>query len=339
MRKILVTGGAGYIGSHTCVELLEAGHEIIIYDNFSNSSPLAIKRIEEITGKAINFVSGDILDQKTLEQTIHLYNCDTVIHFAGLKSVGESTSDPISYYENNVAGTLSLLKAMKSLNVKNIVFSSSATVYGQPQFLPLTETHPLSTTNPYGNSKLVIENILRDVFASSPDWSITILRYFNPAGAHSSGLIGEDPLDTPNNLMPYVAQVAIGKLKELTVFGNDYDTPDGTGVRDYIHVTDLARGHLKAIEQIGESQCLEINLGTGVGYSVIDIVNAFKKASNKEVPFKFAPRRKGDVATCFANPNYAKQTLGWEATLGIDDMCKDHWKWQETNPNGYNPAE
>lgn len=335
MKRILVTGGAGYIGSHTCVELVNAGHEVFIYDNFSNSSPIAIERVEKITGKSIKYVQGDILDQPLLEKTIKANNCDTVIHFAGLKSVGESVQQPIAYYENNVVGTLTLLKAMGNCNINEIVFSSSATVYGDPKFLPLTEDHPLSTTNPYGNSKLIIEDILRDIYTSSPDWSITILRYFNPVGAHSSGLIGEDPMGTPNNLMPYVAQVAIGRLAELTVFGNDYETADGTGVRDYIHVTDLAKGHLKAIEQIGSPQCSEINLGTGIGYSVIDVINAFKLASNRDIPFRFAARRKGDIATCFADPKLAKEILGWEAELGIKEMCNDHWKWQHKNPEGY----
>ncbi|MNQ52499.1 UDP-glucose 4-epimerase [compost metagenome] len=338
MKRILVTGGAGYIGSHTCVELINAGHEVLIYDNFSNSSPTAINRIQQITGKPVKYTQGDILDQKLLEETIRTNECNMVIHFAGLKSVGESVQQPITYYENNVVGTLTLLKSMMSCNIHNLVFSSSATVYGIPEFLPLTEEHPLSTTNPYGRSKLIVEDILRDFYNTSPDWSITILRYFNPVGAHSSGLIGEDPKGTPNNLMPYVAQVAIGKLKELTVFGNDYETADGTGVRDYIHVTDLAQGHLKAIEQIGAPQCLEINLGTGIGYSVIDVINAFKRASNKEIPFRFAPRRKGDVATCFADPKFAKDTLGWEAKLGMEEMCNDHWLWQNNNPQGYNLA-
>ncbi|OXR33486.1 UDP-glucose 4-epimerase GalE [Pseudomonas umsongensis] len=335
MKRILVTGGAGYIGSHTCVELMNAGHEVFIYDNFSNSSPIAIERVEKITGKAIRFIQGDILDQYLLENTIKASNCDTVIHFAGLKSVGESVKQPINYYENNVVGTLTLLKAMTNCNINKLVFSSSATVYGNPKFLPLTEDHPLSATNPYGNSKLIIEDILRDIHISSPDWSITILRYFNPVGAHSSGLIGEDPRGIPNNLMPYVAQVAIGRLAELTVFGNDYDTADGTGVRDYIHVSDLAKGHLKAIEQIGMPQCSEINLGTGVGYSVIDVINAFKRASNRDIPFRFAERRNGDIATCFADPKLAKEILGWEAELGIKEMCNDHWAWQHKNPEGY----
>jgi len=335
MRKILVTGGAGYIGSHTCVELLNSGHEVVIFDNFCNSSPIAIERITEITKKPVTHVYGSILDQQAIEEALTKHQCDTVIHFAGLKSVGESTQDPLSYYENNVAGTVKLLQAMAKCNVKNLVFSSSATVYGQPEFLPLTEDHPLSTTNPYGSSKLIIEDILRDLYASDRSWSITILRYFNPVGAHSSGRIGEDPQGTPNNLMPYVAQVAVGKLTELTVFGNDYETKDGTGVRDYIHVVDLALGHLRSIEQIGASQCLAINLGTGVGYSVLEIVEAFKAASNKDVPYKFAPRRAGDVASCFANPKLAKDILGWEAKLGIERMCQDHWNWQYSNPMGY----
>lgn len=335
MRKILVTGGAGYIGSHTCVELLNSGYEVIIFDNFCNSSPVAVERITEITKKSVTHVYGNILDQQAIEEALIKYNCDTVIHFAGLKSVGESTRDPLAYYENNVVGTTKLLQAMSKCNVKNLVFSSSATVYGQPQFLPLNEDHPLSTTNPYGTSKLIIEGILRDLYASDKSWSITMLRYFNPVGAHSSGRIGEDPQGTPNNLMPYIAQVAVGKLEKLTVFGDDYDTKDGTGVRDYIHVTDLALGHLKSVEQIGSSQCLAINLGTGVGYSVLEVVEAFKAASSREIPYQFSPRRAGDVASCFADPKLAKDILGWEANLGIQQMCQDHWNWQYSNPNGY----
>ncbi|ENY74056.1 UDP-glucose 4-epimerase [Pseudomonas putida TRO1] len=336
MKKILVTGGAGYIGSHTCVELMSLGHEVVIFDNFSNSSPVALERIAEITKKPVKHVFGNILDQDAIEKALIENKCDMVIHFAGLKSVGESTREPLSYYENNVAGTLKLLQAMKNCNVKNLVFSSSATVYGQPQYLPLTENHPLSTTNPYGSSKLIIEEMLRDLYTSDKNWSITILRYFNPVGAHSSGRIGEDPHGTPNNLMPYVAQVAIGKLEKLTVFGDDYDTHDGTGVRDYIHVVDLALGHVKAIEQLGESQCLAINLGTGIGYSVLEVVNAFQASSNREVPYQLAPRRQGDVASCFANAELAKNVLHWEAKLGLEQMCQDHWNWQYRNPKGYN---
>ncbi|AJA14887.1 UDP-glucose 4-epimerase [Pseudomonas putida S12] len=336
MKKILVTGGAGYIGSHTCVELMSLGHEVVIFDNFSNSSPVALERIAEITKKPVKHIFGNILDQDAIEKALIENKCDMVIHFAGLKSVGESTREPLSYYENNVAGTLKLLQAMKNCNVKNLVFSSSATVYGQPQYLPLTENHPLSTTNPYGSSKLIIEEMLRDLYASDKTWSITILRYFNPVGAHSSGRIGEDPHGTPNNLMPYVAQVAIGKLEKLTVFGDDYDTHDGTGVRDYIHVVDLALGHVKAIEQLGESQCLAINLGTGIGYSVLEVVNAFQASSNREVPYQLAPRRQGDVASCFANAELAKNVLHWEAKLGLEQMCQDHWNWQYRNPKGYN---
>ncbi|HDS1791500.1 UDP-glucose 4-epimerase GalE [Pseudomonas putida] len=336
MKKILVTGGAGYIGSHTCVELMSLGHEVVIFDNFSNSSPVALERIAEITKKPVKHVFGNILDQDAIEKALIENKCDMVIHFAGLKSVGESTREPLSYYENNVAGTLKLLQAMKNCNVKNLVFSSSATVYGQPQYLPLTENHPLSTTNPYGSSKLIIEEMLRDLYTSDKTWSITILRYFNPVGAHSSGRIGEDPHGIPNNLMPYVAQVAIGKLEKLTVFGDDYDTHDGTGVRDYIHVVDLALGHVKAIEQLGESQCLAINLGTGIGYSVLEVVNAFQASSNREVPYQLAPRRQGDVASCFANAELAKNVLHWEAKLGLEQMCQDHWNWQYRNPKGYN---
>lgn len=302
---ILVTGGAGYIGSHTCVELLNAGHELVVFDNFSNSHPEALARVEKITGRKLNVVKGDIRDQGALEEAIRRFNCTAVIHFAGLKAVGESVEKPLDYYDNNVIGTHRLLQAMINCGVKTLVFSSSATVYGEPQFLPLTEQHPLSATNPYGRTKLVIEEMLRDLYRSDPSWRIGILRYFNPVGAHESGLIGEDPQGIPNNLMPFVAQVAVGRRECLKVWGNDYPTPDGTGVRDYIHVVDLAIGHLKALARLSEPQCIAVNLGTGHGYSVLDVINAFAEASNRPVPYELALRRPGDVAACYADPSLA----------------------------------
>jgi UDP-glucose 4-epimerase len=333
---IFITGGAGYIGSHTCVELINAGQEVTVFDNFSNSQPEALARIERITGKKPNFVKGDIRDGSALAEALKQSGANAVIHFAGLKAVGESVEKPLSYYDNNVLGTLRLLEAMSKCGVKTLVFSSSATVYGDPQALPLTEDHPLSTTNPYGQTKLVIENMLRDLYRSDPTWRISILRYFNPVGAHASGLIGEDPQGTPNNLLPFVAQVAVGRREFLNVWGNDYETPDGTGVRDYIHVVDLAIGHLKALERLRDHQeCLAINLGTGIGYSVIDMVKAFEKASGKAIPFKVAQRRPGDVASCYADPSFAMSTLGWRAERSLEDMCKDGWKWQSNNPTGY----
>ncbi len=331
--KVFVTGGAGYIGSHTCVELLEAGYEVVVYDNLSNSSKEAIKRVEKITGKRVEFIQGDIRDKEKMKSS--LKGCDAVIHFAGLKAVGESVEKPLEYYDNNVCGTLKLLEAMQEVGCKKIVFSSSATVYGDPDYLPLDEAHPLRTTNPYGQTKLVIEEMLRDLYMSDKEWSIAILRYFNPVGAHKSGLIGEDPQGIPNNLMPYIAQVAVGKREYLSVFGNDYDTHDGTGVRDYIHVVDLAKGHLKALEYLDKPTCEAFNLGTGNGYSVLDMLKAFSKASGKEIPYKFAPRRPGDVAVCYADPSKAKKLLGWEAQKGIEEMCEDTWRWQSRNPNGY----
>ncbi len=331
--KVLVTGGAGYIGSHTCVELLNANIEMVVFDNLSNSSMVALERVEQITGKKVPFIKDDIRDESALKKA--LLGCDAVIHFAGLKAVGESVEKPLEYYDNNVNGTLCLLRAMREVGVKKLVFSSSATVYGNPQFLPLTEEHPLSTTNPYGHTKLVVEDILRAFFASEPSWSIAILRYFNPVGAHKSGLIGEDPQGIPNNLMPFIAQVAVGRREKVSVFGDDYETVDGTGVRDYLHVVDLAIGHLKALEYLKKSECIEINLGTGQGYSVLEVIGAFKKASKKEIPYVITPRRKGDIAACYAEPSRAKELLGWSATRGLNEMCEDMWNFQVKNPKGY----
>ncbi len=332
---ILVTGGAGYIGSHTCVELLDSGQEVVVFDNFSNSHPESLKRVEAITGRKIHLVEGDIRDQTALEEALRRFGCTAVIHFAGLKAVGESVEKPLDYYDNNVIGTHRLLRAMGNCGVKTLVFSSSATVYGEPQCLPLTEDHPLSATNPYGRTKLIIEDMLRDLYRSDPSWQIGILRYFNPVGAHVSGLIGEDPQGIPNNLMPFVAQVAVGRRDQLKVWGCDYPTPDGTGVRDYIHVVDLALGHLKALARLDGPQCFEVNLGTGTGYSVLDVVKAFEKASGRPVPYELAPRRAGDVASCYADPAFAAELLGWRAERGIDAMCVDAWRWQSGNPNGF----
>ncbi|MFL9878450.1 UDP-glucose 4-epimerase GalE [Herbaspirillum rhizosphaerae] len=333
--NILVTGGAGYIGSHTCVELLSAGHHVVVFDNFCNSFPEASRRVEKITGKSLTLVEGDIRDRAALEQALRQYQCDAVIHFAGLKAVGESVEKPLEYYDNNVVGTVRLLEAMQTTGVKTLVFSSSATVYGDPQYLPLTESHPLSASNPYGRSKIMIEDMLRDFHLAHPDWRIALLRYFNPVGAHESGLIGEDPQGMPNNLMPFVAQVAIGKRDKLNIWGGDYDTPDGTGVRDFIHVADLATGHLNALEYLKEPQCFAVNLGTGKGYSVLDVVKAFEKACGKALPFIIAARRPGDIASCYADVTLAKTALGWEATRSLDTMCEDSWRWQSSNPNGF----
>ncbi|WP_456323355.1 UDP-glucose 4-epimerase GalE [Hydrogenimonas sp.] len=334
MKKIFITGGAGYIGSHTCVELLNAGYEVVVYDNLSNSSEEAIRRIEKITGKPLTFIEGDIRDADALEKAMK--GCDAVIHFAGLKAVGESVEKPLEYYDNNVCGTVTLLETMQKNGPKAIVFSSSATVYGDPDFLPLTENHPLRTTNPYGQTKLVIEGILRDLFQSDKSWRITILRYFNPVGAHESGLIGEDPQGIPNNLMPFISQVAVGRRDHLNVYGGDYDTHDGTGVRDYIHVVDLAKGHLAALKALESGpQCEAVNLGTGKGYSVLDMVKAFEKASGQNVPYEITDRRPGDIAACYADPTKAKEKLGWQADFGIEKMCEDTWRWQSRNPNGY----
>lgn len=336
---IFITGGAGYIGSHTCVELLNAGHAVTVFDNFSNSQPEALARVERITGKKVQLVEGDIRDQQALQAALQASQADAVIHFAGLKAVGESVAQPLRYYDNNVLGTLKLLQAMQTCEVKTLVFSSSATVYGDPQRLPLTEDHPLSATNPYGQTKLVIENMLRDLSTSDPSWRIGILRYFNPVGAHASGLIGEDPQGIPNNLMPFVAQVAIGKRAFLNVWGNDYATPDGTGVRDYIHVVDLALGHLAALNRLQtDAKSFAVNLGTGVGYSVLDMVRAFEAASGKPVAYQISPRRPGDVAACYADPAYAHELLGWQARRDLQAMCADSWRWQSANPNGYSSA-
>lgn len=334
---ILVTGGAGYIGSHTVLELLSIGHQVIVVDNLSNSSQESLHRVASITGKSPVFYEVDLLDKEKLDAIFQNHDIDSVIHFAGYKAVGESVQKPMMYYQNNIDSTLILCETMKKHGVTNIVFSSSATVYGDPETVPITEESPLFATNPYGRTKLFIEYILRDLYVSDNTWNIALLRYFNPVGAHKSGLIGEDPNDIPNNLMPFVSQVAVGKLEQLSVFGNDYPTPDGTGVRDYIHVVDLAIGHLKAIEKLEENPGLVIyNLGTGKGTSVLDMVQAFEKASGKKVPYKIAPRRPGDIATCYADPAKAEKELKWKAERGIEEMCNDAWKWQSENPNGYN---
>ena len=335
--KILVTGGAGYIGSHTCVELLNEGYEVVIVDNLDNSNAKAVDRIEQITGKKVTFYEKDIRDKEAMNDIFGREKPECVIHFAGLKAVGESVQKPLEYYENNINGTLVMLDAMRKNGCKNIIFSSSATVYGDPAFIPITEECPKGKiTNPYGRTKSMLEEILTDLNISDPEWNVILLRYFNPIGAHKSGLIGEDPKGIPNNLLPYVAQVAVGKLKCLGVFGNDYDTPDGTGVRDYIHVVDLARGHVKAINKIKENPGVKIyNLGTGNGYSVLQVVKAFSKACGHDVPYEIKPRRAGDIATCYADPSLAKKELGWVAEYGIDEMCADSWRWQSMNPNGY----
>lgn len=339
--KILVTGGAGYIGSHTCVELLEAGYDVVVVDNLYNASPKSLERVKEITGKDLTFYQADILDEEALDKIFDKEKVDGVIHFAGLKAVGESVAKPLEYYKNNITGTLILCDVMRKHNVKNIIFSSSATVYGDPAFIPITEKCPKgSPTNPYGWTKSMIEQILMDFHTADSEWNVILLRYFNPIGAHKSGKIGEDPKGIPNNLLPYVAQVAIGKLECLGVFGNDYDTPDGTGVRDYIHVVDLAKGHVKAIDKIKENPGIKIyNLGTGKGYSVLDIVKAFGKACGHEIPYVIKERRPGDIATCYSDASLAKKELGWEAEYGIEEMCADSWNWQKMNPNGYGEAE
>lgn len=336
MAKILVTGGAGFIGSHTCVELLEAGYEVVIVDNFSNSKPEALNRIKKITGKDFAFYEADLLDLAALEKIFEENKIDAVIHFAGLKAVGESVQKPVEYYHNNITGTLMLIKAMRKYGCKKIVFSSSATVYGPVNKAPYTEDMPTSATNPYGYTKVMIEQILRDVYVSDNDWSVSLLRYFNPIGAHKSGLIGEDPNGIPNNLLPYICQVAVGKLEKLGVFGDDYDTPDGTGVRDYIHVVDLALGHVKAIEKLQENPGLKIyNLGTGHGYSVLDIVKNFEAASGVHIPYEIKPRRAGDIATCYCDASKAYKEMGWKAERDLKKMCADSWNWQKNNPNGY----
>ena len=335
---ILVTGGAGYIGSHTCVELLNAGYDVVVLDNLSNSNKKSLERVKEITGKNVRFYEGDIQDPIILDQVFAENKISSCIHFAGLKAVGESVQKPLEYYENNIGGTLTLVKAMKKHNVKNIIFSSSATVYGDPAEIPISENCPKGVcTNPYGWTKSMLEQIFMDLQKSDSEWNIILLRYFNPIGAHKSGLIGEDPNGIPNNLMPYITQVASGKLKELGIFGNDYDTPDGTGVRDYIHVVDLAKGHVKALDKIKENCGLGIyNLGTGTGYSVLDIVNNFEKATGVKIPYSIKPRRAGDIAACYCTPEKAARELGWKAENDIFDMCKDAWNWQSKNPNGYN---
>ena len=332
---ILVTGGAGYIGSHTCVELLESGQDVVVFDNFCNSHRESLNRVETIAGRRLHVVEGDIRDRDALERVLREYACNAVIHFAGLKAVGESNTQPLAYYDNNVVGTLRLLEAMRACGVYKLVFSSSATVYGEPQRLPLTEDHPLSATNPYGRTKLHIEEMLRDLCHAESAWRVALLRYFNPVGAHPTGLIGEDPQGIPNNLLPYVAQVAVGRREFLQVWGNDYPTPDGTGVRDYIHVVDLAKGHLKALAALDAPGCFAANLGTGRGYSVLDVVKAFEAASGRPVPYQFAPRREGDVAACYADPGLAAGKLGWKAELDLARMCADAWRWQSMNPNGF----
>jgi UDP-glucose 4-epimerase len=336
MDTVLVTGGAGYIGSHTVLLLLEAGRRVLVLDNLSNSSREALERVAAITGKRAEFVEGDIRDTALLDRLFQEHEIGSVIHFAGLKAVGESVAQPLRYYDCNVTGSLRLLEAMDRAGVRNLVFSSSATVYGDPASVPIREDFPLSATNPYGATKLHIEDMLRDLHRADPRWSVALLRYFNPVGAHESGRIGEDPNGEPNNLMPYVAQVAVGKREQLRVFGDDYDTPDGTGVRDYIHVMDLAEGHLAALDALArDGGLITTNLGTGRGYSVLEMVRAFAAASGREVRYQIAERRPGDVASCYADPAHAKQVLGWEAKRGIDTMCADHWRWQSENPNGY----
>ena len=338
MAKILITGGAGYIGSHTALELLNEGYEVAVYDNLSNSSKESVRRVEELTGKQIHFYEGDILDAGTLTKMFEAEKVDAVIHCAALKAVGESVQKPLEYYHNNITGTLTLMDVMRKAGVKNIVFSSSATVYGSPEIIPITEDCPKGQcTNPYGWTKSMMEQIMTDTQKADSQWNVVLLRYFNPVGAHKSGRIGEDPKGIPNNLMPYISQVAVGKLEKLGVFGNDYDTPDGTGVRDYIHVVDLAVGHVKAINYILTNPGLDvINLGTGTGYSVLDMAKAFGRACGKEIPYEIKPRREGDIAMCYADPAKAYKVLGWKAERGLEEMCEDTWRWQSQNPQGYN---
>ena len=334
--KILVTGGAGYIGSHTCIELIKSGYEVVVVDNLYNSSLESLKRIESLVDCNIPFHKVDIRDKVALIQVFEQYSIDGVIHFAGLKSVGESVEKPIEYYDTNVGGTFILADVMREFDCKTFIFSSSATVYGDPHTVPIKEGFPLSVTNPYGRSKLMIEEFLQDVFVADDSWHIALLRYFNPVGAHKSGLIGEDPNDIPNNLIPYISQVAVGKLEKLSVFGGDYDTHDGTGVRDYIHVVDLAKGHVKALQALkSKPQVLIVNLGTGNGYSVLDMVKAFEKASGKNIPYQIVDRRPGDIATCYADPTFAVEKLDWKVEYELDEMCEDTWRWQSMNPNGY----
>ena len=334
--KILVTGGAGYIGSHTCVELLNENYDVIVLDNLSNSCEEALTRVEKITGKSLEFYKADLLNRQDIHNIFSKHKIDAVIHFAGLKAVGESVSIPLKYFHNNITGTLNLLEVMDEFNVKNIVFSSSATVYGDPASLPIKEDFPLSATNPYGRAKLMIEEILQDLYVSDNRWNIALLRYFNPVGAHESGTIGEDPSGIPNNLVPFISKVGVGILKEVNVFGGDYDTPDGTGVRDYIHVKDLALGHIKTLPKLFTNPGVVIyNLGTGLGYSVLEMIKGFEKASGKDVSYKIVDRRPGDIAACYADPLKAKKELGWHAEKTLDDMCKDTWEWQQNNPDGY----
>jgi len=336
MRSVLVTGGAGYIGSHTCLELLKAEYQVVVLDNLSNSHTESLKRVEALTGKSVQFEQADIRDRAALKLIFEKYQPEAVVHFAGLKAVGESVEKPLSYYDNNVYGSLVLFEVMAEFGVFQLVFSSSATVYGDPASVPISEDFPLSATNPYGRSKLMIEDILRDLQISDDRWRIALLRYFNPVGAHDSGRIGEDPRDIPNNLMPYVTQVAVGKLKQLSVYGNDYDTHDGTGVRDYIHVVDLALGHLAALDFVQANAGINaFNLGTGQGYSVLDMVSAFERVTGRSVPYQIVDRRPGDVAACYADPGFASKSLNWQAGRGIDDMVRDAWRWQSDNPNGY----
>lgn len=335
MAKILVTGGSGYIGSHTVLELLNKNYEVVVVDNLSNSSKESLKRVQQITGKTVTFYQEDIRNIPALEQIFSSHTFDAVIHFAAFKAVGESCKLPLKYYDNNISGTVGLLQVMEKFKVKKIIFSSSATVYGSPERLPLDESCRLSTTNPYGATKLMMENIMQDVYKADNEWNIILLRYFNPVGAHESGLIGEDPKGIPNNLMPFVAQVASGKLQCINVFGNDYNTPDGTGVRDYIHVVDLALGHIAAIEECNEAGVHIYNLGTGHGYSVLDMIRAFEKACGKTLPYKMCERRPGDIDACYACPTKAEKELKWKAKFGIEEMCASQWKWQSGNPNGY----
>lgn len=337
-KRVLLTGGAGYIGSHSVVAFAEAGYEVAVLDNFCNSSPNVFDRLEAILGKPPIVFEGDVCDESAVISALQAFEPTAVVHFAGLKAVGESVAQPLKYYENNVAGTLSLIRAMESCAVRQLVFSSSATVYGDPATVPITEDFPLSATNPYGRSKLMVEEILSDYAAAASDWRIVLLRYFNPVGAHASGLIGEDPAGIPNNLMPFITQVAVGRREQLSVFGNDYPTADGTGVRDYIHVVDLAEGHVRAVaalEQIDVGKPLAVNLGTGKGYSVLELVAAFEKASGRSVPHEIVERRPGDVATCYADPSRAERLLGWKARRDVDAMCEDAWRWQSTNPKGF----
>lgn len=332
---ILVTGGAGYIGSHTCLELLTAGYDVVVFDNFLNGHEEALRRVEKIAGRSLRVVEGDIQDKVALVRALETHQCTKVIHFAGLKAVGDSVADPLPFYKNNVFGSITLLDAMAECGIKSIIFSSSATVYGDPQWLPITEDHPLTVKNPYGRTKLMVENILRDLFHADPSWSIGILRYFNPVGAHPSGLIGEDPRNEPTNLMPYIAQVAVGLRPYLRIWGDDYPTLDGTGERDYIHVVDLAQGHLSALAALDAPTLFSVNLGTGESYSVLEMVDGLKNASGREIPIRRHGRREGDAATCYADPSFAKNFLNWEARFGIHEMCRDQWNWRQNNPNGY----